>query len=243
MMVNDRVPWVEPETYDRMLRLFDGYQCPPEMRHDACEVFSGVYDVPGYSSGGKLRVIDVGANCGAYVRWVTDRWPEAEVTCYEPNPDAFSCLLRNVRHLRLKAECHPVAVRRAAATGAMLRMGIHNMGEASFHDLGCQRGEGDAVFVDAVAAAGLPDCDVLKIDTEGCEVEIIDAYLGSRVHHPDVISLEFHRARDRVRLDEVLRMGGWSLIRGVIRYDDLGTLNYVHQRVRRQFVDPSKGDQ
>jgi FkbM family methyltransferase len=225
------------------------------MLPDAAEVFVGAYNVPNLSfeKPEKVLILDIGANCGAFAVWAADRWPKATIHCYEPQPEALGYLTRNARDLPVTI--HGLAVTDATSFGVPLRLGKHNLGEASFHNLGCQTN--DTIPVDTISAQTLPPCEILKIDTEGSEVTILSAYFGlsmteaaefvseartaptvdrifvekirqARARAPAVISFEFHRETDRVFLDRFLLALGYVLMCGTIRSPMLGVLNYVH---------------
>ena len=53
------------------------------------------YDIPGLELETPF-VLDIGANIGAFACWALERWPGAEVNCYEPVPANFDMLRQNV---------------------------------------------------------------------------------------------------------------------------------------------------
>lgn len=235
--VQAKPAWWSPSDYERIKRLFEGYSCPENMRSDACEVFAGCYDVVGLQFDRPPLVIDIGANCGAYMRWALDRWPGCKIHCYEPNPEAFEILSMNVSSVPSLSEgsvtAHETAVSDRSGQ-AMLRKGLNNLGEASFFALGEQ--SKDATPVEVIPASKLsPWCDVLKIDTEGCELDILRSYLRMRENgrspRPSLVSFEYHREEDFRVLDSLVVASGYILASGQITNHRLGILNYVHKSV------------
>ena len=107
---------------------------------------------------------------------------------------------------------------------ALLRPGLNNLGEASLFDLGEQAVGG--VVVPTWHPRDLPNCDVLKLDTEGSELDIILHYAGS----PTMIALEYHRAFDRRQIESLL-CPLYTLVRGRITRADRGTMVYVKSEV------------
>lgn len=212
------------------LTLPDGakFVCPTgEMVEHVREVFRGEYD-PGVDIGrGAPMILDIGANIGAFAVWATRAWPAASVRCYEPNPEALRLLELNRPAL---TTVHGVAVRAEAGAG-VLRFGKNNIGEASFHELGEQSMHG--VRVTCIAASELPPCDVLKIDTEGCEVEILDAYFTAREAPPSWLPVcvlyEFHSEADRITLTHMLELKGYSLTRASVKSADRGVMCWVRR--------------
>ncbi len=133
-------------------------------------------------------VIDAGANVGHFTRYAAERWPTlTRINCYEPNPETYRELaagpLPDVAALFPYALVHPAEVSKRR-----LYLGVHEPGECSLRDDIVYPPDGtdprphvsqrlDAwVMVDTLDAAKLPPCDVLKLDTEGCEVEILTGY-------------------------------------------------------------------
>jgi FkbM family methyltransferase len=219
-------------------------ECPPDMEGHVLEVLRGAYNVPGLEFATPPRILDVGACVGDFGVWAAHRWPGADIRLYEPNPRALAFLRENAARVdELRHRLVPVAVR-GQAGNATLHFGRHNLGEATFH--GTETHQAGSVEVDCVAAGSLPDCDVLKIDTEGCEVEILCGYLRPRcgagakglsaeqhrifdAHLPKAVLLEFHSAADRVAIDEILRGLGYRLVHGRIATADMGVLCYVRR--------------
>jgi hypothetical protein len=102
--------------------------------------------------------------------------------------------------------------------------GLNNCGESSFFDLGEQTK--DAVTVKIEPPSVLPRGQILKMDTEGCEIEILS---GIKNIDFDVILLEYHSDRNRRMADELLR--DYVLVGGEARTAHRGVLKYMHQRL------------
>jgi len=122
---------------------------------------------------------------------------------------------------RFGSNHHPRAVSADAPAKIRLHEPLTNCGCWSRHDLGEQnivRGE----EVETIHPLELPECDLLKIDTEGCELEILLAY----PHLPSVIVLEYHRESDRHAIETLLiargywlrELQGHCLHRGVMKF-------------------------
>lgn len=207
------------------------FSTPQSMLRHNHKVLSGEYEC-GVDFDAPPSVLDLGGNCGAFAVWSRARWQGASVIAYEPNPSAAIIFAINTEGMDV--ELHQKAVRGEAGT-AFLHFGANNLGEASLHK-GDEQVE-DGVIVDCVAARDLPDCDVLKIDTEGCEVEILRGYFTGRRPDTKAVLFEFHSADDRVEIDALLcgvfegGAGlGFTLVRGTIHSADRGTLCYVRRQ-------------
>lgn len=202
------------------------FRCPESMQPHALRVLAGEYDVPRleFAGDGRPAVLDIGANVGAFSVWAKRRWPEATIIAFEPHPDNYELLLANCAHLgdAFGSQRMAVADRTQLTEYPRLRLGRNNCGECSLHDLGEQLE--DSVPVEIADPEMLRACDVLKIDTEGCELEILQLY-----HHLPVVRavlLEWHRRKDRWSIGKLLSDAGLvcyddrprSLDRGVMKW-------------------------
>ncbi len=89
----------------------------------------------------------------------------------------------------------------------------------------------DVPIRDAAAAfdaIGLTYIDVLKVDTEGCEVEILHS-LKTRMRYIGIVLIEYHSEKDRRDIDQRLQQfkffGAKAVSMGV------GTLKYISRRL------------
>jgi FkbM family methyltransferase len=145
------------------------------------------------------RVLDIGANVGLFAFFAGERWPGAHVMAFEPHPDTFEVLVANVQGRDVR--CIPSAVVGDGRTAQRLFEGTTS-GECSLReDLEDARGKrqntaGPGYLVTCVDAVELPPCDVLKVDTEGCEVEILARYRHLAGVH--VLLAEAHAVRGDV---------------------------------------------
>ncbi|MBG0775681.1 MAG: FkbM family methyltransferase [Desulfovibrionaceae bacterium] len=171
-------------------------------------------------------VLDVGANVGASAVYFAAKYPDATVHACEPASEPFALLRHNTEGLAVRA--HQVGLWSEDGS-AELRLGAHsslnNSLAAHAHTAGATetvelRHAGD--FVRSLDA-GAPD--VLKIDTEGCELAVLRS-LGALLADCRLIYLEFHSEEDRRAIDELLAPT-MRLLHGRIVSPHRGTLCYV----------------
>jgi FkbM family methyltransferase len=203
----------------------EGYRmnltCPPSMAPHVQKVLRGEYNLP-YQHPNPV-ILDIGANIGSFAAWAIERWPGCSIHCYEPMPGTFELLRYNLRDLvGASVSLNNFAIGDPART--RLFLGKNNCGEASFFDLGEQSSE--SVEVVTKAPDVLPKAEILKIDTEGSEIDIL---AGMRQINFDVVLLEYHSEQNRRRSDELL--SDYLLIGGEIRCLHRGILKYVHRRL------------
>lgn len=147
------------------------------------------------------RVVDIGANVGSFVRWFDAIRPGQTYDCYEPHPGARAYLQRNVgsRDVRI----HPFAVAAGPERAIDLYEGTDwglNTLEPTF------RATDTKVSVRTVAPEMLPPCDVLKIDAEGVEREIVEAY--PYLDRVKMVLLEWHREEDKRAIEDACLKAG-----------------------------------
>lgn len=174
----------------------------------------GEYDHPNLPDYPKVRrVLDIGANVGAFAVWASRRWPGCWIDCYEPNPQAAELCRMNAPP---GTKVHELAVIDTASpecTRVPLHLGTDWGYSSTYRDLNPSSGE--VVEVDTLHPALLPSCDVLKVDAEGVEVEIF----GDYTHWDDVkiAMFEWHREDDRRLLEDACDSAGLRCFR--LTYD------------------------
>jgi FkbM family methyltransferase len=140
-------------------------------------------------------ILDIGANIGAFALRAHKQWPNARILCYEPMPPNLDQLRKNVSPDY--GAIFPYAIR-----------GISGVSEIYIGDMfvtsGFVRGPrqtSQKISVQCMAAVELPVADLVKIDTEGSEVEILR---GLNLSATSIIMLEHHSKADAKLIKAIL---------------------------------------
>lgn len=174
-------------------------------------------------------IVDIGANIGIAAAYFRVNYPEAEIYCFEPDPFAFLLLQENARKLR-KCHAFPFGLYSSDATRHFY------LGESSVHSSMHPNPLAKRVTTVELKEAskflwenGITPVDILKIDTEGCEVDILRNLsllnLGVKV-----IYLEFHSESDRRVIDQLLSPH-YILWQGSIKGGHRGNLCYIRREL------------
>lgn len=193
---------------------------PDNMIRHIGKIFNGEYNLP-YDNNQAI-ILDIGANIGGFARWAKLRWSESTVYCYEPIKSNFDLLVENTKDLN-NTFCNNVAIGKEYIEEKQMYYGLNNIGEASFYRYGEQSEKGEMVKV--ISGSELPECNIIKIDTEGSEVEIIE----SINFEPDIYLVEFHSAHNRQTVDRLLE--NYLLFETNMTNHNFGILKYVHKRL------------
>jgi FkbM family methyltransferase len=187
---------------------------PNNMISHIGKIFQGEYAVLGALE--NPYIIDIGANVGGFAVWAHEFFHNPKIDCYEPIKANYDLLRQNIEGTDIS--CRNIAIG-AKDEERKMYYGINNCGEASLYQGEEQGTEGEIVKV--MSSMHLPRCDIMKIDTEGAEVEIIE----NLVNFPSVFLIEFHSAHDRRKIDELL--ADYILIDCTMRGYNYGVLKYI----------------
>lgn len=172
-------------------------------------------------------VVDVGANVGAASLHFAHQYPAASLHSFEPCPDTYRLLSRNLAHLPnahtynvglFDRECRvPLYLSKQDAVTNSIGGSYLNSDSSVEVDLRSAR--------EFLRNVGLGQIDILKIDTEGCELPILIS-LADFLEQVRVIYLEYHDEADRLAIDALLRKSH-ILTAAKLRHPHRGELCYV----------------
>lgn len=149
------------------------------------------------------RILDCGANVGTFTVFCHQRFRDASITSFEPDPQVFACLARNV-HRCCGATDNITLVQAAVIGGEAPSVAFHadhcDAGRTTRHLAG-----GTTTQVRAVRLRDYlsEPCDLLKLDIEGAEVDVLNDCV-ERLKSVANIFVEFHSFLGHPqRLDEL----------------------------------------
>jgi len=150
-------------------------------------------------------ILDIGANVGAAAVYLALNYPHALVYALEPGAKPFALLKQNAQPFD-SVSVFPFGLYASDKTLPLFR-GRTDCVESSVCPNGRTEGGAEEIRLRSapqfLAEQGIERIDILKIDTEGCEVPILRS-LAKYLPTVKVLYLEYHSERDRRLLDELL---------------------------------------
>jgi FkbM family methyltransferase len=150
-------------------------------------------------------IVDIGANCGAASVHFARTYPNAMVHALEPARAPYVFLEKNAKRypnilperigLLDRDDCVPLYHGKASAGASSIFKSEHTTDSQ------------ETVVLRSTKAwlneRGIDRIDIVKIDTEGCEVPILEA-LADRLPDVQALYLEFHSEEDRARIESIV---------------------------------------
>ncbi len=189
------------------------------------------YDIlPHRSHSGPLQIFDIGGNVGLFAIYMKMKYPESNIYSFEPTPNNLVLFRTNTESFK------GITVRSYGLYNqekeAVLYIHPQNSGMNSIKTFDGSSADTTKVRLKDAATEfdkmGFKHLDVLKIDTEGCEIEILES-LGYRLADIDYILVEYHSETDRRHIDHILKDFHVYSSRAAIL--GLGTVSYINSRL------------
>lgn len=165
---------------------------------DAYKILAGGYDIPFLQISGNPKILDIGANVGAFSMWARQKWPQCMIKAFEPTPVMWPYFMANNPGTEL--------IQKAVWPDRTLVLHTSDI-NPNANSLIKQKWHDKVIEVECVHPQNLPYCDILKMDTEGAELEILKHY----PHKPVAILLEAHSKEDRIEIENHLQDYEWVL--------------------------------
>lgn len=171
-------------------------------------------------------ILDVGASVGAASLFLHSAYPKAAIWACEPHSSSFALLRANLA---------PIAAARPFQVGLSdqaerreLRLGVFDFMNNSISACVANEDACESIVLepalDFARAQGIETLDILKLDTEGCEVPILRSLLAG--YTPRGIYVEAHSEKDRREIDRLLG-DAYVLFKGTVTNPHRGEFTYV----------------
>lgn len=149
----------------------------------------------------KPIIIDAGSNIGIAMLFFKKQYPEAKVLCFEPDPNAYAILEKNINANHLK---EVVAVNSALSKnngvtpffGEISGLDADSRGNSIIDVWGQQRKTSSKILVNTERLSTYikSEVDFLKIDIEGAELQVLQE-LGEKIRFVRELVIEVHETK------------------------------------------------
>jgi FkbM family methyltransferase len=150
-------------------------------------------------------VLDIGANIGAAALFFASSCPKARIFAFEPARDPYELLQRNAK-LSNRISTYNFGMF-SSDKEVPLYAGTVDCVTGSVGESAENRAESETVVLRSVRDwlddNAIAAIDILKVDTEGCELPILNS-VSDLIPAIKVIYLEYHSESDRKEIDRVL---------------------------------------
>lgn len=192
-------------------------------------------DIMKVVGGGNKIIFDIGANVGAFSLLCSRVWPEGSIFAFEPSNNLYRLTSHNIYYSGNVAAFNyglengnhriPLLCSKFGSVGGSIGSSMHTIPhDPELIDIKDAR--------QTIENLGISSIDILKIDTEGCEVPIIKS-LGIITHSAATIVLEYHSDEDRLWIDQTISKSH-ILHSGSAVHPHRGSMFYI----RRDLIDP-----
>jgi FkbM family methyltransferase len=180
-------------------------------------------------------IVDIGANVGAATVFFKKTYPNAAIYSFEPGPEPFDLLQSNTSYYR-DIHCINYGLFDIDAT-VKLYIGKNDHVTTSIYQNNLVTSEFNEKKLRKASllfeTLGIKSIDILKIDTEGCEVNIL-RNMVSYLTAVKVMYVEYHSELDRILIDVILRKTH-TLYNSKAESPHRGDLTYINNSMESEY--------
>jgi FkbM family methyltransferase len=125
-------------------------------------------------------IFDCGANVGCATIYFKERYPTAQIYCFEPQPKAYGLLQKNIQENKLDTKSYNMALSNRPGT---LEFFIPIEGVGFSASINSKRESGQTITVDTTLLSAYTKqhavIDLVKIDVEGAEFQLMEDLVQS----------------------------------------------------------------
>jgi FkbM family methyltransferase len=214
------------------------------------KVLGGEYEFPILPDAPPVRrALDIGSSVGAFACWIFKRCGRAVyVDCYEPLPPAADICELNlppggkVHRVAVTTKATPIGENPAHCGQPTVDLHVGADWGLSSLDPKLNPRSGQVVTVPTMHPRDLPRADLVKVDTEGHEIDILGSY--PFLKETSVVMFEWHREADRPVLEQMMRDAGLRLFKSVHECVSLGLQVWIRSKAingQGRYVMPLPG--
>lgn len=208
-------------------------QCPSEILGMIVKVIKGEeYHLLDWQTNMPPTVVwDVGANVGAFTTYIHLNFPNAQIYAFEPQIQLYNLMLTSFNTIS-NIKIFPFGLWfENAVIDLYTKKNFPYVGNSIYKGSDVNIRDINKVSVQKASAVakdlGISNIDLLKVDTEGCEAEIIGDLVGSQIRL-GTIYIEYHSEEFRREIDATLKT---HLLVSCIAGPHLGQLIYVNNDI------------
>jgi FkbM family methyltransferase len=144
-------------------------------------------------------IVDVGANIGIFTIQAAQINPKARIAAFEPFPENFECLSRNIINFGLKnVALHTHAVSSNYEQGLIVETGDRSLDHQLIKESEKTSEMVKCTLVNVIPLEGIFDIidtekiSLLKVDIEGAEQDVFESTSENTLNRIDRIAIEYH---------------------------------------------------
>jgi FkbM family methyltransferase len=176
-------------------------------------------------------IMDIGGNIGSSAVYFNLIYPDSQIYVFEPDPISYETLIKNTSlfnniscyNFGLSNENKNIELNRCSYGSS--GNSIHLRPEATYEKVPVELKKAS----DVIKSYNLHNANILKIDTEGCEVEILQSILETDISF-DVIYVEYHCDEDRFEIEKLM-YPKYNLVFAKINCKNIGELTYINSNI------------